>query len=101
MARSAAPITSGRTTASRRPPSQPRRLRVPVDGVGVELGGVDRQSGRLEVLGERRVTERLDAHPHLARAVPDRSAEDLDDAQFTAPQLRLVVLEAGQPQHGH
>jgi hypothetical protein len=59
----------------------------------VEVRDVDRQSRGVEVLREVGVTERLDAHADLARAVLHGSAEDLHHAQLAAPELLVVVLE--------
>ena len=77
---------------------------VPLHGVDVRLDHVDGQPRSGEVLGQRRVAERLDPDADLGRGVGDRTevlAEDLEHAELAAPELLVVVLEAGQPQRGH
>ena len=76
---------------------------VPVDRVGVEVGDVDRNAGSVEVLPQRRVAERLDAHADLGRRRygGQRAAEHLHDAELAALLLGRVVLEAAEPHRRH
>ena len=77
-----------------------RLVGVPVDGVGVELGDVDRQPGRGEVLGEVRVADLLEADADLGGLARDHVlAEDLGHADLAA--VVGLLLEPAQPERRH
>ena len=69
----------------------------------MEVGDVDREPRRGEVLPQRRVAERLDADADLGRRRygGQRPAEHLDDAELAALLLGGVVLEAAEPHRRH
>ena len=68
---------------------------VPVDRVGVVVGHVQSQPGRLEVVHQDRVPQLLQPHADLGRPVVQGVAEDLDHADLAA--ALGLVLEADQP----
>ncbi len=77
-----------------------RLVGVPVDGVGVELGDVDRQPRRGEVLGQVGVADLLEPDADLGGLTGyDVLAEDLGHADL--PALLGLLLEAAQPERRH
>jgi hypothetical protein len=75
----------------------------PISGVDVQLANIDRQLRRIELVGQRRIAERVHAHAHSRRprAVLDQKgfAEDLEYADLAA--VRRLILQTNHPHRGH
>jgi hypothetical protein len=71
----------------------------PFRGVVVKVAGVDLKRDALEVVGDRRIAERVDTHANSDRPVFHVVSEDLEDADLCG--LLRLVLEPDHPERDH